>query len=192
VFVLRRFEDMASIKCGNCKRTHGTVQEVKDCYAGRKSYAQHVAGNPSARGYGRGLNPPNAIEHADDMPDLPLVPGGYYATVNTRGTNDYDFWFVKEGTRNPRVRFVKRIIGGNDPQRITRTESTRALFAILSEGIDVTGNRFADKLGRCRWCRKDLTKYASRQVRCGRTCAGKNGLGAEWDAAHASRPEGEE
>lgn len=35
---------MASIKCGECKGTHDTVAEVKDCYAQAAAYEAQVEG----------------------------------------------------------------------------------------------------------------------------------------------------
>lgn len=104
--------------------------------------------------------------------DYSAVLGGYYATVNTRGTNDYDFWYVKEG-RKPGYRFVKRVIGGQGPIRITGAEALRALEAILSEGVDVCGNRFADEMCRCRDCGLPLTDEDSRAARRGPVCRNK-------------------
>lgn len=104
--------------------------------------------------------------------DFSAVSGGYYATVNTRGTNDYDFWYVKEG-RKPGYRFVKRVIGGQGPTRITGAEALRALEAILSEGVDVCGNRFADEMCRCRDCGLPLTDEDSRAARRGPICRNK-------------------
>jgi len=220
---------MASIKCGNCRGTHESVQAVKSCYAGRKATATAPASGATYRENqyagscalcgatvepkaGR-LLPKDAGQRGYDVlhlvgecpapagtvrrvvgptaRDFSAVVGGYYATVSASGRNDYDFWYVKEG-RKPGYRFVKRVLGGQSPIRISGGEAIRALQAIIAEGIDKCGNRFADEMEQCRYCRKDLTKYASRQVRCGRTCAGNHGLGADWDRAHASRPDGEE
>jgi Family of unknown function (DUF6011) len=104
--------------------------------------------------------------------DFSAVAGGYYATVNTLGTNDYDFWYVKEG-RKPGYRFVKRVLGGQGPIRITGAEAIRALQAILAEGIDVCGNRFADEMERCRDCGLPLTDEISRRERRGPVCRSK-------------------
>lgn len=105
--------------------------------------------------------------------DFSDIPGGYYATVNTRGTNDYDFWYVKEG-RRPGFRFVKRVIGGQGPQMISRTESIRALYAIREEGAEKCGMRFADEMQRCWKCGLPLTDELSRQRRQGPVCWAKN------------------
>jgi hypothetical protein len=126
-----------------------------------------------------GLNPPTAKDHADELPapkgyagDFSLVTGGYYATVSPRSDQDYDFWFVKEG-RKPGFRFVKRVIGGSGPIRISGPEAIRALKTILSEGVDVCGNRFADEMERCRDCGLPLTDERSRAARRGPVCRSK-------------------
>jgi hypothetical protein len=107
-------------------------------------------------------------------PDYSAVPGGYYATESLTGNNDLDFWFVKEGTRNPQVRFVKRIIGGRGgPERVHMSTARAALAAILTEGIDKCGDRFADELGRCRDCGLPLTDKISRDERRGPICRNK-------------------
>jgi Family of unknown function (DUF6011) len=196
---------MASIRCGQCKGTHESVEQVKRCYAGKgKATASNVRSNRYAGtcalcfgpvGENEGRLVPNdgdrngyKILHLDgqcrpaqpkqDAPrtvapaDFSAVHGGYYATVNTRGTNDFDFWYVKEG-RKPGFRFVKRYIGGQGPQRISRTESLRALHAILAEGVDKCGDRFADEMQRCRDCGLPLTDEISRRERRGPVCRSK-------------------
>jgi len=105
--------------------------------------------------------------------DFSAVPGGYYATISATGTNDFDFWYVKEGSRNPKVRFVKRVLGGQGPIRIPRETATEALKAILREGVTLTGERFADELGRCWKCGLPLTDEESRARRMGPVCAAK-------------------
>jgi hypothetical protein len=213
---------MSSIICRNGEpHKHGSVQEVRDCYAGRKVTAtatatrtvEHVRANqypgvcalcfkPVGEREGRlvkndgngngyrvlhlaGQCPKTPEVEQDrwkrdekraaartDPRDYSAVRGGYYATVNTRGTNDYDFWYVKEG-RKPGYRFVKRVIGGQGPIRITGAEALRALSAILSEGVDVCGDRFADEMGKCRDCGLPLTDEDSRAARRGPICRSK-------------------
>jgi hypothetical protein len=104
--------------------------------------------------------------------DFSAVTGGYYATVSPRADQDYDFWYVKEG-RKPGYRFVKRVIGGSGPVRISGPEAIRALTTILAEGVDVCGNRFADEMERCRDCGLPLTDERSRAARRGPVCRSK-------------------
>ena len=104
--------------------------------------------------------------------DFSAVAGGYYATVSPRDDQDYDFWYVKEG-RKPGYRFVKRVIGGSGPIRISAGEAVSALRTILAEGVDVCGNRFADEMERCRDCGLPLTDEVSRRERRGPVCRSK-------------------
>lgn len=115
-----------------------------------------------------------ATDEAGKVPapatDESAVPGGYYATESLTGRNDFDFWLVTEGTRNPRIRFVKRVIGGSPNERVHRSTASVALAAILREGIDKTGLRFGLELGRCRKCGKHLTDETSRSLGIGPKC----------------------
>lgn len=104
--------------------------------------------------------------------DFSEVAGGYYATISATGTNDFDFWYVKEG-RKPGYRFVKRYLGGQGPIRISGAEAIRALEAILAEGVDKCGDRFADEMERCRDCGLPLTDETSRRERRGPVCRSK-------------------
>ena len=193
---------MASILCGKCGNRHESVAQVKRCYGSNgKAPANNVrsnryagkcaecGGNVAAEagridkgtkgwevrhldGQCVQAQPKQDAQATAQRMDFSDVPGGYYATKNTRGTNDLDFWFVKEGTR-PGFRFVKRVIGGQGPQRISRTESIRALFAIREAGPQAAGELFADELGRCWKCGLPLTAEESRARRMGPICAAK-------------------
>jgi len=207
---------MASIKCrngeaGNGTHVHGSVQEVKDCYAGRKATASPAPANggtfranryagscalcgatvePEAgrllpkdagqRGYdvlhlvGECPAPAGSVRRVvgPTARDFSAVKGGYYATVSPRDDQDYDFWYVKEG-RKPGYRFVKRVIGGSGPIRISGGEAVRALQTILAEGVDKCGDRYADEMGKCRDCGLPLTDEISRRERRGPICRAK-------------------
>jgi len=193
---------MASILCGKCGNRHESVAQVRRCYGSNGNapannvrsnrYAGKCAecGGTVAAEAGRIDRGENGYEvrHLDgqcvqaqpkaqapakqERMDFSDVPGGYYATANTRGTNDLDFWYVKEG-RRPGFRFVKRVIGGQGPQHISRTESIRALYAIREAGAQKAGELFADELGRCWKCGLPLTDAESRARRMGPVCAAK-------------------
>jgi hypothetical protein len=104
--------------------------------------------------------------------DYSVIAPGYYATVSATGTNDFDFWYIKEG-RKPGYRFVKRYLGGQGPIRIGTAEALRALDAIIAEGVDKCGDRFADENERCRDCGLPLTDETSRRERRGPICRSK-------------------
>lgn len=108
-------------------------------------------------------------------PNFKAIPQGYYATKCRTGNNDLDFWFVRvpETGKWQGWRFVRRIIGGRGPQVIPTAEGLAALHAILEAGVDNAGNLYADTLGNCKKCGRDLTDDESRARRLGPVCAGK-------------------
>lgn len=107
--------------------------------------------------------------------DFSKIAQGYYATASKTGNNDLDFWFVRveETGRWRGYRFVRRYIGGRGPQRIGKSEQMAALHAILEATPEAAGDKFADELGKCRDCGRDLTDDESRARKRGPVCAGK-------------------
>jgi hypothetical protein len=103
------------------------------------------------------------------------IPQGYYATKSATGNNDLDFWFVRvpDDGKWAGYRFVRRIVGGRGPQQIHKSEQMAALRAILEAGVEAAGNLYADELGNCKKCGRDLTDDESRARRMGPICAGK-------------------
>jgi hypothetical protein len=104
------------------------------------------------------------------------IPRGHYATKSATGRNDYDFWRVdrpEQGTYAGRT-FVKRIVGGKPDLNVSRDTRTKALEAILAEGIDVCGFRYGQELGACRYCNRHLTDEISRSLSAGPECRSKN------------------
>lgn len=116
------------------------------------------------------------------------VSQGYYATASTTGNNDLDFWFVRAKSNG--YRKVSRVVGGHPTIMMGRTIREAALKAIEAAGEEEAGKLFAEKIGQCYRCNRHLTKYASRQIGMGRTCAGKNGMGELWDGIEAKAPAG--
>jgi hypothetical protein len=115
---------------------------------------------------------PQRVKPAGDKADFKAIPQGYYATKSHTGNNDLDFWFVRvpEDGRWAGFRFVKRIVGGRGTQEIRSGEQVAALQAILEFGVDAAGMLFAQELGRCRKCGRDLTDETSRSLGIGPTC----------------------
>ena len=107
--------------------------------------------------------------------DFKAVLPGYYATKSRTGSNDLDFWFVRvpEDGRWAGFRFVKRIVGGRGTQSIRGGEQVAALRAIMEAGVEAAGNLYADELGNCKKCGRDLTDEESRARRMGPVCADK-------------------
>ena len=118
---------------------------------------------------------PHRAQPATDKPDFKAVAQGYYATKSATGNNDLDFWFVRvpEDGRWQGYRFVKRILGGRGTQQIRQPEQMAALRAILAAGTEAAGNLYADELGNCKKCGRDLTDDENRARRMGPVCAGK-------------------
>lgn len=104
--------------------------------------------------------------------DFKAIVQGYYATKSATGNNDLDFWFVRvpEDGKWQGMRFVSRVLGGRGTQRIRNGEQMAALRAILEAGTEAAGMLFAQELGRCRKCGRDLTDDTSRQLGIGPVC----------------------
>jgi isocitrate/isopropylmalate dehydrogenase len=104
--------------------------------------------------------------------NLKAIVQGYYATKSATGNNDLDFWFVRVQTegRYAGFRSVSRVLGGRGTQRIHNGEQMTALRAILAAGTEAAGMLFAQELGRCRKCGRDLTDDTSRQLGIGPVC----------------------
>jgi len=106
--------------------------------------------------------------------DFKGIPAGHYATASLTGNDDYDFWRVDaptEGKWAGRI-FVKRVIGGKPEAPVRGATRHAALSAILFEGIEVCGMRYADELGACRNCNRHLTDELSRSRGYGPDCWG--------------------
>jgi len=118
---------------------------------------------------------PQRSQPAQPRADFSKIAQGYYATASKTGNNDLDFWFVRveETGRWKGFRFVRRYIGGRGPQRIGKGEQLAALHAILDATPEAAGDKFADELGKCRDCGRDLTDDESRARKRGPVCAGK-------------------
>lgn len=183
------------MKCGK-GHDHETVDDVKACYGvaveDKPSYRPNKYASPCYRCGGRVEAMAGAIErgetrwtarHLDgECPapqktaparkDYSAIAPGYYATNSATGNNDFDFWYIKAG-RKPGFRFVKRVIGGQGPIQIKASEALKALDAIIAEGVDKCGDRFADEMERCRDCGLPLTDETSRAARRGPICRNK-------------------
>lgn len=102
------------------------------------------------------------------------IPAGYYATAREHG-NDLDFWLVQkpqEGQWAGRT-FIKRILGGHEPTRITFNVQLDAARAIRRDGFEKAAKMFAEKLGRCYRCGRTLTDETSRSLGIGPDCRTK-------------------
>jgi len=179
--------------CGNCKERHDSVQEVKDCYKldpdlePEATFKQLDFLNQLLQERNLPIVSDGDLtrrEASDRITELvksgqrhdPLgIPAGYYATPSLTGNNDLDFWKVErptEGRWAGRV-FVKRIIGGHDPERVTRTTEFAAKEAIRETGFDTAAKLYGQHLGQCYRCNRTLTDELSRQLGIGPECRRK-------------------
>jgi Family of unknown function (DUF6011) len=109
------------------------------------------------------------------------VPAGFFATISKKAGNDViDFWKVHPGKGKwASVKFVRRVLGGINPNDGYRTEQLdnmqmRLAFQAITEyGLDEAQSLFADKMRRCIDCASPLTDPVSRAARRGETCRNK-------------------
>jgi hypothetical protein len=161
---------------GQCPVTPAEAAELAEIKTMQpRLSARHAGGEDPADG-GPDPHPwASADVRARDKVSFSKIPQGYYATKSRTGSNDLDFWFVRvpENGQWAGFRFVKRYLGGQGPIRISKGEQTAALRAILEDGTDAAAHLFAQELGRCYRCGRDLTDDASRAAGIGPVCAGK-------------------
>lgn len=114
----------------------------------------------------------------EEAKPFPRVPAGHYATTSATGNNDLDFFRVDipEEGRWKGYQFVKRVIGGRPSVAVRGGTARAALESIIKEGIDACGLRYAQEIGRCRFCNRHLTDDESRQRGCGPDCAAARGI----------------
>jgi len=122
---------------------------------------------------------------------LPDCAPGYYAVPDWKNPESGElkfFWVkTKKGT-GPYAgwTFIDKVVGGHVDQPCRGKFAVEAINAILDFGPESAGVLFADRLKHCYKCNKHLTKKASRIIKMGRSCAYRNGKGADWDALNAT------
>jgi Family of unknown function (DUF6011) len=145
----------------------GVLRTLNRCLS-RSAGAQDLQEEPVPEPESRpGQLPPRLAELLEQVPD------GYYATASRTGTNDLDFWWVhtkKGSSKHVGRRFVDRYLGGQSPVAVPPLQARYALQAIVEAGTEEAGNAFADNLGCCRDCGRDLTDDESRAARRGPVC----------------------
>lgn len=140
------------MRCGHCKEEHDTVAQVREC-------------------------------STKDQLDLDSIPEGFYAVDSLTGNNDIDFFRVDKPQKGQWAghTFVKQMVGGDQFFQQRGSRKYDALRAIAKAGWQNAGERFAAERRECYKCRTELTKYASRTLGLGRTCAEYRGVGQTWD-----------
>jgi hypothetical protein len=119
------------------------------------------------------------------------IPEGYYAVKSITGNNDFDFFRIDHPDRGKWAghTFVKRVIGGHADENVRGMQARSAILAISEAGPEAAGELYGKEVGNCYKCNIHLTKYASRVLKMGRTCAGKVGKGELWDRIQAEAGE---
>lgn len=121
---------------------------------------------------------PRASSHFKAV-DYPTAAEGNYAVTSLTGNNDLDFFKIDrptEGRWNGFL-FVKRIIGGHDPERVAKAtaEGWLALIAAPSTA-NAAMVKFGQEMGQCGRCGRTLTDEESRVRGIGPDCAAKMGM----------------
>jgi len=115
--------------------------------------------------------------HQLQAADYPDVTAGFYAVPSLTGNNDLDFFTVQvpaEGTWKGCL-FVKRVLGGHDPERVQQA-TAKAWLAVLMEHPSYPTSAkqlFGQEMGRCGECGRSLTDETSRARGIGPDCAAK-------------------
>lgn len=154
-----------------------------------KSYKLPIAVNVLAH--------PNRGQPKERTPNrtpLPDIPEGHYAVPDWTGKNDILFFRIDRPTKGQFAgnTYVKEIVGGRPADKVWGKRARAAIEAIIEFGTDDSLFLYGQQLGKCCHCNFHLTKYASRVLSKGRTCAYKHGQGEQWDDVQASRPAGED
>jgi uncharacterized protein DUF6011 len=189
-----------TIRCGRCKSTHETTEQVRTCYnttteapptEKQVAFITRLAGErPSFKFSGpwtkrdasnlidQLLAQPKEVDHQAGGENTLIalllnVPDGYYALPSKTGTNDLDFIVVV--TRNTK-RYVNRYLGGQGPVLITSAEQ-RAFAQQLSgkapDQLLALSAVFGIQVGRCGRCGRSLTDQISRARGFGSDCWSK-------------------
>jgi hypothetical protein len=153
--VAQKGEIMGSIRCGNCKKEHETVAEVKACYG--------MTRNPVTI---------EVFDYTTPRSGIPEIAAGYYAVESATGNNDLDFYRVDRPTEGRWAgrTFVKRIIGGNPDIQVRGAEARNALNRILAAGPDDAKKKYGQEIGQCGECNRHLTDETSRELGIGPVC----------------------
>jgi len=134
---------MASIRCGKCKSTHESVDQVKACY--RQTAGPGHAGIPVGSG-GR----------------------GYYALRDGR-SGEVQFFVVVRLPEWTSGRTAVYRQAGDQHYRMVPTLSKIVLDQI-AQNPDGSAKLYGDEMGRCSMCNRSLTTEESRAVGIGPVC----------------------
>lgn len=113
---------------------------------------------------------------------ISTITEGFYAVNSLSGNNDLDFYKVEKPTSGlwAGFTFVKMIVGGKPEYNVKGARRHDVLKAIAEADPDIAAMVYSQETNDCNKCGINLTKYASRQLGNGYTCAERRGLGPEW------------
>lgn len=175
---------MASIKCGNCKDTHGSAQEVKNCYGNSDRFnspAKLPAPSHSRsttvwakNTMPRSTGPVATIERPAAKPAR--VPEGRYAIQEGDVVKFYRVTHGKDGGRWAGYTFVEAQ-ASDDHWPIKNRTAREAILRAIGKDIAAAMALYGMELGKCGHCGRTLTSDW-RKKGIGPVCAQKMGFAA--------------
>jgi hypothetical protein len=156
-----------AIKCGNCKESHQSIDEVKSCYL-----LSAIPNFDGSEDYQPSSKVRRIFDYTTAGSGIPDIPAGYYAVKSLTGNNDLDFFRVDRPTEGRWAgrTFVKRIIGGNPEAQVRGQQARAALEAIIKAGPDSAMALYGQEIGQCGRCNRHLTDETSRALGIGPVC----------------------
>jgi hypothetical protein len=121
---------------------------------------------------------PGSIARHLRAEDYPAVTTGYYAVQNLMGGNDLSFFSVNipEQGQWEGFLFVKRIVGGHEPERVSRATAEAWLKRIdTDERVQASKRLYGQQIGSCGECGRTLTDEVSRAYGIGPVCRERGG-----------------
>lgn len=171
---------MASIKCGNCKNTHNSVEEVRGCYAGVN--APSNSGNDTFAKRTPAWTP-DAGTPVDRIRDyaqrLPNVKTMHYAVlVESPGSGEKVWRFFRvdrpQTGRWAGYTFVKRQ-AGDEEYPVKNLSAVADILKEISFDPQSAAENYGLQLGKCGCCQRTLTNPDSIKRGIGPICAEKIG-----------------
>lgn len=127
----------------------------------------------AAKALGEWIAPKAAKSKHLQAADFPNVTDGFYAVPGMAGGADLVFFQVQAPTEGSwkGCLFVKRIVGGHEPERVGET-SARAWLAKVStpERVLASKRLYGQQIGSCGECGRTLTNDESRAYGIGPVC----------------------
>lgn len=118
--------------------------------------------------------PRRAKKAKADVPGPEAVPAGRYAIlVGEEGVdqNDWHFYHVKRGTRNPDYVWVHRM-SSDDEHELSFPQAIKVLRKIVESGASEAAAEYGRRFKRCSRCNRGLTRRISRKLNVGPVCGG--------------------